>query len=404
MNNKNRIQIYLFIVIGFALILTNSCEKDEKSSKKDPVITWTNPADIISGTALSATQLNATANVEGTFIYTPGIGTVLSAGDAQNLIVDFTPTDDVNYNTATKTVLINVIPKKDPIITWDNPVDITLPTALSTIQLNATANIPGTFTYTPSIGTVLSIGAAQNLKVDFTPTDAVNYNVATKTVIINVKGSGTVTDYDGNVYNTVVIGTQTWMVENLKVTHYRNGAAIANVIDNTAWTVLNTGAYCWYSNNVSNKGTYGALYNWFTVADSRNIAPTGWHIPTDAEWTTMENYLIANGYNYDGSTTGYNYAKALASATGWDSDAGTGTVGNTDYPAKRNATGFTALPGGRRSSNGTFYLVGGSGDWWSATEGGATYAFGRYLGCDISNVSRSWASKEIGFSVRCLRD
>ncbi len=101
--------------------------------------------------------------------------------------------------------------------------------------------------------------------------------------------------------------------------------------------------------------------------------PTGWHVPTDAEWTTLENYLIANGYNYDGTTTGNKYAKALASATGWNYYSGTGTVGNTDYPAKRNATGFTALPGGFRGfDNGAFSGVGSNGGWWSSS-GGSTY-------------------------------
>ncbi|MBT5269507.1 MAG: hypothetical protein HOL70_08685, partial [Candidatus Marinimicrobia bacterium] len=102
----------------------------------------------------------------------------------------------------------------------------------------------------------------------------------------------TVTDIDGNVYETVKIGDQIWMAENLKVTHYRDGSAITQVTDNTAWSNLSTEAYCIYDNNASNEvDTYGALYNWYAVSDGRNIAPEGWHVPTDAEWKELEMYL-----------------------------------------------------------------------------------------------------------------
>ena len=160
--------------------------------KQDPTITWANPANIVDGTALSATQLNATASVAGNYIYTPPIGTVLSVGAAQNLKVDFTPTDAIHYNTATKTVTITVIAKTTPTITWANPANITVGTALSATQLNAIASVAGAYVYTPAIGTVLALGDAQNLKVDFTPTDAANYTTATKTVTINVKPAGVV--------------------------------------------------------------------------------------------------------------------------------------------------------------------------------------------------------------------
>ncbi|TMG06057.1 MAG: hypothetical protein E6I02_08920 [Chloroflexi bacterium] len=153
--------------------------------KGTPVITWANPADITYPTLLSGTQLNATADVAGSFGYTPAAGTKLNANPGQALKVDFTPADAANYNTATKTVSINVL-KGTPVITWANPADIVYGTALGAAQLNATANVPGTFTYTPAAGTLLNPGPGQALKVDFTPTDAANYNTATKTVYINV--------------------------------------------------------------------------------------------------------------------------------------------------------------------------------------------------------------------------
>src|SRR5262249_33559319 len=139
--------------------------------KATAVITWATPADITYGTALSATQLNATANTPGTFVYTPASGEVLNAGAAQTLSVTFTPTDAANSTTATKTVPINVL-KATAVITWANPADITHGTALGATQLNATANTAGTFFYTPISGTILSAGAAQTLSVTFTPTDA----------------------------------------------------------------------------------------------------------------------------------------------------------------------------------------------------------------------------------------
>src|SRR6185369_2923439 len=150
-------------------------------------LTWTTPADITYGTALSATQLSASANVPGTFVYNPLAGTVLNAGAAETLSVTFTPTDAANYTTATKSVAINVL-KGTPVITWANPADITYGTALGATQLNATANVAGTFTYTPAAGTVLNAGNAQTLSVGFVPTDTANYNsVPATTVLINVR-------------------------------------------------------------------------------------------------------------------------------------------------------------------------------------------------------------------------
>src|SRR5205085_2246213 len=155
--------------------------------KAAPVITWSTPADITYGTALSATQLNATTGtILGTFVYTPAVGAVLNAGSGQTLSVTFTPTDGANYTTATKTVSINVL-KAAAVITWSTPADITYGTALSATQLNATSGtVVGTFVYTPAAATVLNAGTAQTLSVTFTPTDGANYTTATKTVSINV--------------------------------------------------------------------------------------------------------------------------------------------------------------------------------------------------------------------------
>src|SRR5439155_1302971 len=143
-------------------------------AKATPPITWPTPSGITYGTALSATQLNATANTAGTFAYLPAAGTVLNAGASQSLSVTFTPTDTANYTTATASVSISVA-KATPTITWAAPGGITYGTALSATQLNATASVAGTFVYSPAAGTVLNAGAGQSLSVTFTPTDTANY-------------------------------------------------------------------------------------------------------------------------------------------------------------------------------------------------------------------------------------
>jgi hypothetical protein len=150
-----------------------------------PTITWTPPASITYGTALGSAELNATASVPGTFVYTPPAGTMLSAGASRALSVVFTPADAGNYSAASAAVTITVAPVA-PIIAWSAPAAIISGTALSATQLNATAGIPGTFVYTPAAGTILGVGAAQALAVTFTPLDGVNYTTATATVAITV--------------------------------------------------------------------------------------------------------------------------------------------------------------------------------------------------------------------------
>ena len=207
--------------------------------------------------------------------------------------------------------------------------------------------------------------------------------------------SNTVTDIDGNVYHTVTIGSQVWMVENLKTTKYRNGSPIPNVTDNTSWVQIMTGAYCNYNNDAAIGAKYGKLYNWYAVADSRNIAPTGWHVPTDAEWSTLETYVQAN------SGTSGSVAKALASKTDWDSSTNGRAIGND--LTKNNTSCFTALPGGYRY-DGSFYNMGGHGYWWSSTAGYTGDAWSMELEYCYSIMSRFNYYRNCGFSVRCVRD
>jgi hypothetical protein len=175
-----------------------------------PLITWSNPAEIPYGTQLSASQLNATANVPGTFAYTPDVGTALDVGDSQDLSVTFTPNDSTNYSTVSKTVSINVV-KATPQVTWDNPSGIVYPTPLSATQLNATASLPGTFEYSPSSGAILNVGVGQTLSVTFTPTDTTRYTTATASVSIDVAQAMPVITWgtpDDIVYGTALSETQ----------------------------------------------------------------------------------------------------------------------------------------------------------------------------------------------------
>jgi uncharacterized protein (TIGR02145 family) len=175
------------------------------------------------------------------------------------------------------------------------------------------------------------------------------------------------------------------MAENLKTTKYSNGDAIPNVTDNAAWAALSTPAYCWYNNEVAYKVTYGALYNWHTV-NTGNLCPTGWHVPSDAEWTTLTDYL--GGLNVSGG-------KLKETGTlHWISP----NNGATDEIC------FTALPGGYRDIDGTIHSVRYLCDWWVATEYDAIHAKNRNLNYLKSNVERNAYNKKAGFSVRCVKD
>jgi uncharacterized protein (TIGR02145 family) len=204
--------------------------------------------------------------------------------------------------------------------------------------------------------------------------------------VVSFTTTGTVTDIDGNIYNTIIIGTQIWMVENLKTTRYRNGDQIPNIADSTQWNkYLSTGAYCDYKNDFSYANTYGRLYNWFAVNDSRNIAPSGWHIPSDSEWTILTSFL--------GGDTSSGKLKE-AGANHWSSP-------NT---GANNETGFTALPGGNRDDLGLFEFIGDYLYMWSSTEADPINGWYRFMDYKSKYIIKSVFDKTFGFSVRCIKD
>ena len=200
----------------------------------------------------------------------------------------------------------------------------------------------------------------------------------------NVTIAGQLVDIDGNVYRTVVIGTQHWMAENLKVTRYRNGVNITYVSNNGSWSGLTTGAYGYYGNNTTNRDTYGILYNWHAVDDSRGICPEGWHVPSRTEFDTLSTYL--GGDSIAGSKL------KEAGTVHWDFPNSGGT----------NESGFTALPAGSRLfSNGSYNYLGTVSHFWSSESSGSNM---RRLKHDVFTLESVTFVKNMGFSIRCLKD
>lgn len=270
----------------------------------------------------------------------------------------------------------------------------------ATLQAGTLADGEGTLVYTIS-GTPSSAGTANfaialggksctvSVKVeDVSLSSGINFTSIGSPVGVF---QNNISDVEGNTYKTVIIGTQTWMAENLKVSKYSEGTTIPNITDNTQWQNNTTGAWAYYNNDAANNAKYGKLYNWYAVSKTtngnKNVCPTGWHVPTDAEWTVLTDYL-------GGESVAGGKMKEVG-ATSWNSP-------NTDAT---NTSLFTGLPGGYRDYDGNYDGIGGLGGWWSSTESGTNDAWGRGLDYGNGNANRDDSgSKRYGLSVRCLRD
>jgi uncharacterized protein (TIGR02145 family) len=207
---------------------------------------------------------------------------------------------------------------------------------------------------------------------------------------VRCPGTSTVTDIDGNVYNTVQIGNQCWTQSNLKTSRYRNGDSIPTGLSNSAWENTTSGAYAIYDNDPVNDGLYGKLYNHYAVTDSRGLCPTGWHVPSDAEWNMLQNNLTSQ------SITGGGLKSTVTQPTigGWALP----NVGAT------NSLGYSALPGGRRWPNGSFGFIYLHGIWWTSTIFSLSTAPDRHLNSYNSNVDSHNNNRAHGYSIRCLKD
>ncbi len=266
------------------------------------------------------------------------------------------------------------------IVTFEYGTTISYNSTATAVQSPVTGNINS---YVSAYITGLTVNTTYHFRVVAENLSGISYGNDMVFTTLNK-----VADSDSNIYNTVAIGSQIWMAENLKTTKYQEGSEIPNVTDNTTWSNLTSGAFCWYDNDSATyKITNGALYNYYAVTDSRNLCPAGWHIPDNGEWNILETYLGGSGM-----------------AGGKMKEAGAFHWASPNTGAD-NTSGFSGLPGGYRSVNGIFLDSGYYGFWWSSTEYSASGAWVLYLGYDKLYTYKGYdVSKTIGFSVRCIRN
>jgi uncharacterized protein (TIGR02145 family) len=217
--------------------------------------------------------------------------------------------------------------------------------------------------------------------------------------------TGTLNDGDGNSYQTIGIGSQIWMAENLKTTQFNDGTSIPNVSDNATWTTTTAPAYSYYDTILDNKNTYGALYNWHTldtaVNGNKNVCPAGWHVPNEEEWKTLINFLgesVTGEWSMNTPVAGGNIAGEMLKESG-----------TAHWIAPNNGTneiGFMALPGGMRYPSGFFDDIGKAGTWWVSTKQnyGDMYPYYYSIYHDNSAISGGAWNRSVGFSVRCVKN
>ena len=341
------------------------------------------------GTSSPITVTGLTNGTAYTFTVTAtnAIGTGV-ASSASNSVTPSTVPDAPTIGTASAGTA-------QAIVTFTVPVSNGGSAIISYTATSVPSGFIGTGTSSPIKITSLTNGTAYTFTV--TATNAIGTSVASS-VSNSVTPLMPITDIDGNVYNIVTIGTQVWMAENLKTTKYNDGTAIPNIIDNSIWAATTTGAYGDYNNTPANSTIYGRLYNWYAVDNSsafklthnggKNVCPTNWHVPTDAEWTTLTTFLggeaVAGGKLKETGTT--HWLSPNSGAT--------------------NEIGFTALPGGYRYGS-QYNLIGSRGSWWSTSLDLSypSYAWSRVMSyLNDTNVHRNSSDEPHGFSVRCVRD
>ncbi|MDP9081624.1 MAG: hypothetical protein M3O71_29785 [Bacteroidota bacterium] len=349
----------------------------------DPAFALTKPTSNSTGAFTYKTSNTAFATVSGTTVTLRGAGTCTIT--AYQAAAGTFKADSI------KATFI-IAPYLAPNITWatipdkktNNP-SFTLATPVSSSK--------GAFTYTSSnvkiatvAGNVVTIHGPGQCVI--TATQAANGNYLQWSIkapfsIYPPPVTGSVTDVDGIVYQTILINGKTWMAQNLRATHYQDGTAIPNVTVNTQWSTLTTGASADYSNNATTSRTYGKLYNWFAVNNTKKLAPKGWHVATDAEWAAL--YAYVGGTQQDGSDL------QEAGTAHWQVALGT------------NSTLFTALAGGYRKADGTYDSFGFDGTFWTGTASttSAAWSWDLYV---KGYLSREAISKNTGYSVRCVKD
>jgi uncharacterized protein (TIGR02145 family) len=345
---KKLLWIELICLIAVLLLISNGCKKDGSAGKMPSIATLAATNVLTRCATLNGT---VTGNTDGSSFVVFEYGTTATYGSSVENLFKSTSTD----------ALTNVYG------------DITGLTAETTYHFRIKAtNLNGTV-----YGDDMSF--------------------STPSVSDHTGETGTVEDAEGNVYKTIGIGSQIWMAENLKTTRYRNGDLIGTTNPSTQdISGENTPRYQWaYNDDESNAAIYGRLYTWHAVTDSRNVCPAGWHVPTDSEWTILTGYLLNNCYGYSGNERTYIETSMVTSS--W-------ILGYCVCHTGNNSSGFTALQSGYREHlNGNFYHVGVDCWWWSSTEYSAADAYYRLID-NSSIVNSHYDNKQLGFSVRCLKD
>jgi uncharacterized protein (TIGR02145 family) len=365
------------------------------------------------GTALNpATTGSHTSDGTGTGTFTSSI-TGLTAGTVyyvrayatnnvgtsygNELSFTSTPVSLATLTTSTVTLVTSTTAESGGNITDDNGSDITVRGVCWSIAQNPTitgshtSDGTGKGTFSSSI-TGLTAGTVYYVRAYATNSAGTAYgNEVSFTSATSGGQTGTVTDIEGNIYQTILIGTQTWMAENLKTNKYNDNSSIPRVTDNTAWANLATPGFSWYNNeDVPTGNTYGALYNWYAV-NTGNLCPAGWHVPTDAEWHTLILFLDPNATLSNPESLNAGNKLKESGTTHWQGP----NTGAT------NESGFKAIPGGSRDINGAFSHLGSSGYWWGSDNSTAWY---REMDYNYSGITRVSPNKKNGFSVRCVKN
>ncbi|MEI6059880.1 MAG: fibrobacter succinogenes major paralogous domain-containing protein [Bacteroidota bacterium] len=347
--------VFAVVMLSMSLIFTNSCKKEQNITKpkKIPVLTTFPITEITTTTAIGGGKITLATTI-----------------DDFNEIDSLVRTNGLCWSTRERPTISDSKTAFKPF--WNS--NLNWDTIFYKFSCNIQDLIPNT-TYFARTYAINRDGVFYGNEVSFISLPSVSLEV---------------TDIDGNIYHTVTIGTQVWLAENLNTSRYRNGKLIENVIDSARWCTIRSGAYCDNKNDPGNSVEYGKLYNFYAIQDSSGIAPPGWHVATNAEWSKL--YL------------------GLSNSGGMLKETGT-THWNDPNVGATNEFGFTALPGGARSGHGEFITVGTIGVWWTSTkifinepnpyDMAASYSIVNDWGNLNYYESASFSN---GYSIRCVRD
>lgn len=387
-----------YILIFFLLISLISCQKENSPIQSpelsdfalnavrvgEPSFTLTNPKSKSNGAFSFKTSDTSMVTIQANLVTIKKNGTCAITAIQQ-------ATESFSKDSITATLVI--LPRLAPLLTGfvipdkkvsDPPFILTPPKSNSNGEITFKSDNAAVAVI---VGNLITIKGAGKAIITAYQAQSGIYNahsISANFVVTDASTAETITDVDGNVYRTVKIGNQVWMMENLRTTHYRDGTIIQNVTGNSDWAMQSNGAYCNYNNNLELGKVYGFLYNWYAVNSTRQLAPQGWHIPTSAEWLILYNYI--GGDRYSGG-------KIQESGTShWVSDTGAS-----------NITQFSGLPAGRRNANGTYEGIAYDGNWWTGTTtpNGAAWYYNLYV---KGYIEIAESIKSLGYSVRCIKD